>query len=71
MHCKPLPPQQSAVVVHRSSVGAQPVLAPHVPDTHEPAQQSMPLVHPCPFCLHGERVANARMLPLASSCPGR
>jgi hypothetical protein len=66
MHCSPVP-QQSAAVVHFSSMFEQPIGTPQLPLLHAPPQQSMPVVHDWPLLLHGESVANARMLPLASS----
>src|ERR1700722_19324178 len=71
MHWSPVPAQQSADVVHLSSAPEQPIGDPHEPALQAPPQQSIPLVHDCPVGLHGASVANARMLPLASSSPGR
>ena len=63
--------QQSESFAHFSSVCAHPVPPLHMPLLQKPPQQSTPLVHVCPLGLHGASTANARMLPLASSCPGR
>ena len=64
--------QQSESVMHLSSTsehGGGVLL--HLPFTQNPAQQSMPLVQVVPSLSHGVSVANARMFPDASSCPGR
>ena len=54
--------QQSAVVVHRSSTLLHPEGAPQAPETHAPAQQSVPAQQAWPFAVHGASAANARML---------
>src|SRR5262245_12591915 len=43
--------QQSASVVHFSSMWAHPIGGPHIPLTQKPPQQSIPLVQAIPSCL--------------------
>jgi hypothetical protein len=70
MHCSDVL-QQSFAVEQCPSRGEHPCVGLHCPAVHVPPQQSMPVAHDCPFGLQGASVANARMLPLPSSCPGK